>query len=157
MINIARNRADFIIKLIDKSISKEQREYLFKLFLSEICRTKEIVRVGIVEEVVFGEISKGVKAINEKYFCGKQEDAVELSLRKNSNLTVNGYKCNNIIDVASVPVTNSDGQQEEGFVRISRDINNVIKSELLPQDGAQSILNYALNDYTEQKFKELII
>ena len=157
IINISRNRADFIINLLDRNVSRERREYFFKLFLSEICKFKEIIRVGIVEEVVMGEIISGVKCINQKYFSGKQTDAIELSFRKNSNCTINDISCNNIVEIASVPITNAEGEQEEGFVRIARDINNVPSTKSLSKTDAEAIVIFALGEYIEDHFRELVL
>ena len=157
-INISRGRADFIIKLLDSEmpITIEKRRELFELFLEEICIKNEISRVGIIENVVLGEVFPGAKKINEKYFKGTQSDAIELSFRKNIHIKIGKTVCNSVTEIASVPITNKSGELEDGFVRASRDINSLNTNITLEKEEAQKILKYALDEFTEQSFKELV-
>ena len=157
-INISRTRADFIINFV-QTLEDCREQELMNEFADSIYSVCGVSRVGISKNVMFTEVTSensGVQRISNKYFNGGQRDAVELSFRKNVIIAIDDIDCNDIYDISAMSLIDISGEKGPSIIRVLRDINSVEKGKKLELQSAKNIIDYGLQQYSENKLRELI-
>jgi len=155
---ISKSRADLFYNYSSKRDYPELLQEISqhaKAFIKYFCSKQQVSRIGVVVAAFIPE-GNAVKAISKKYTSRDLQNCEELAVRFNKREQTQGIQLNNIINLRSDKVAFEKQPPAPGII-VECDINNVVRPTQLTDGQCESIFNYALERYTAEEVKRIIL